>query len=83
MDSWKDGNWLSIDINTGENLSSLRDTGESYGKLIGRQVMELQVDVVLVATNASLNMWIRKYFVVMVTCVKVSLYIFETVLSET
>lgn len=53
VNSWQDWNWLSGDINTGEDHSSLRDTWKSGGQLLWWQVVELQVNVVLLWAYAS------------------------------
>lgn len=53
VDGGKDGDGLLADIDTGENAGRLRDTGETLGKNLGGKVAELEVDVVLLGTDAT------------------------------
>lgn len=53
VDGGKNGNGLLADINTSKDASSLRDTGQTLGKNLGRQMAELEVDVVLVGADTT------------------------------
>jgi 3-deoxy-D-manno-octulosonic acid (KDO) 8-phosphate synthase len=47
------GNGLLRNINASENGSSFRDTGQALMEDLGRQMAQLQVDVVFLGTHAS------------------------------
>jgi len=53
VDSRKDRNRLLRDIHTGEDLRSLRDTRKTLGKKLGRKMVQVQVNVVLVRSAAT------------------------------
>src|SRR5690349_24692949 len=53
MDSGQNGDGLLGDINSRENGSSLRNTGETLVKDRGGQVRELEVDVILLGTDTT------------------------------
>lgn len=53
VDGRQDGDGLGADVNTSENTSSLRDTGETLSQDLGGQVAKLEEDVVLLLTNTT------------------------------
>jgi hypothetical protein len=53
MDSGDDWDGFLSHINTSENVSSLRNTRESFLEGVGRQVVQVKVDVITLGTNTS------------------------------
>jgi hypothetical protein len=53
VDGRKNGNGLLADINTSEDTSGLRDTGQTLSKNLSGQMAELEVDVILLSTNTT------------------------------
>jgi hypothetical protein len=53
VDSGKNGNGLLADINAGKDTSGLRDTRQTLSKNFSGQVAELEVDVILLGTDAT------------------------------
>lgn len=53
VDGGQDRDGLLADIDTRENAGSLRDTGQTLGQDLGRQMAQLQVDVVLVGADTT------------------------------
>jgi hypothetical protein len=53
VNSGENGDWLLGDIDTSENGGSLRDTGETLGKNVRAQVVEIKKNVILVGTSTA------------------------------
>merc|ERR1719453_1700160 len=53
VDSWQDWSWLLGDIDTSEDLGSLRDAWKTLGQSLRWEVIEMEVNVVLVWANTS------------------------------
>lgn len=53
VDGGKDRNGLLANIDTSEDASGLRDTGQTLGKNLGRKMAELEVDVVLLGADTT------------------------------
>lgn len=51
MDGGQDGDRLLCDVHSGKDHGRLGDAGQSGGQLLGGQVVELQVHVVLLWTD--------------------------------
>lgn len=53
VDGGKDGDGLLANIDTSEDTSGLRDTGETLGKNLGGEMAQLEVDVVLLRADTT------------------------------
>jgi len=53
VDGRENGNGLLADIDTSEDTSGLRDTGQTLGENLSGQMAELEVDVVLLSTDTT------------------------------
>ncbi|KAI6755199.1 hypothetical protein HG531_004305 [Fusarium graminearum] len=53
VDGGENGNRLLADIDTSENTSGLRDTGQTLSKDLSGEMAELEVDVILLSTNTT------------------------------
>ena len=53
MDSGEDGDWLLGGIDTGENVGSFKDTRKSLVDLLGRQMVQMKVDMVRVGSDTT------------------------------
>ena len=53
MDSWRDRDWLLGGINTSEDVSGFEDAWESLVDLFGRQVVQVEVDVIGLGANTT------------------------------
>jgi len=53
MDSWEDRDGLLGNVNAGEDLCGLGNSGKSSVKLLNWKMMELEVHVILVKTDTS------------------------------
>ena len=53
MDGWSDRDWLLGGINTSEDVSGFEDAWESLVDLFGRQVVQVEVDVIGLRANTT------------------------------